>query len=408
MSSGTRVILGLLAGLAVGSGLAALGNASLNGIVAFVDPIGVLWLNALRMTVVPLIVSLLITSIASAVETAATGRIAMRTLIYFMLFLTAAALLSALVMPAILAMWPVQAEAAAAVRAGLAHAGTAVPPPAPLSEWFTHIVPTNPVAAAAEGAMLPLVVFALLFGFAASRVDIARRAPLLGFFQAIVDVMLVLIGWILWIAPVGVFALALGVGFRSGVGVAGALGYYLVLMSGMCVLVTVILYPMAMAFAQLSLVRFARAAAPAQVVAVSTQSSLACLPAMLTSAQAELGAPQRIAGIVLPLAVSLFRVTSPPVNLAIVIFVAHIYGVHLGFAQIAAGVFVAVVTSLGVVSLPSQITFFTTTVPISFAMGVPTELLSLLIAIEVIPDIFRTVGNVTGDLTITALVARRA
>jgi Na+/H+-dicarboxylate symporter len=170
----------------------------------------------------------------------------------------------------------------------------------------------------------------------------------------------------------------------------------------------IFLYPAAMVFAKLSLPRFARALAPAQVVAVSTQSSLASLPAMLTGAQVELGVPQRIAGIVLPLAVSLFRVTSPAVNLGIVIFVAHIYGVHLGFAQIAAGVFVAVVTSLGVVSLPSQITFFTTTVPISFAMGVPTELLSLLIAVEVIPDIFRTVGNVTGDVTVTALVARRS
>ncbi|MGH8265380.1 MAG: dicarboxylate/amino acid:cation symporter, partial [Steroidobacteraceae bacterium] len=386
----------------------ALNNPSLNHSLEYVDPIGVLWLNALRMTVVPLVVSLLITSIASAVETAATGRIALRTLVYFTLFLTAGAVLSAFVMPAVLALWPVQPDAAAAVRAGLAHAGTAVPPPAPLSEWFTHIVPTNPVAAAAEGAMLPLVVFALLFGFAASRVDSARRAPLLGFFQAIVDVMLVLIGWILWIAPLGVFALALGVGFHSGVGAAGALGYYLVLMSGICVLIMIFLYPAAMVFAQLSLLGFARALAPAQVVAISTQSSLASLPAMLTGAQSELGVPQRVAGIVLPLAVSLFRVTSPAVNLAIVIFVAHIYGVQLGFAQIAAGVFVAVVTSLGVVSLPSQITFFTTTVPISFAMGVPTELLSLLIAVEVIPDIFRTVGNVTGDMTITALVARRS
>ena len=88
------------------------------------------------------------------------------------------------------------------------------------------------------------------------------------------------------------------------------------------------------------------------------------------------------------------------------LFVAHVYGVHIGALQLAAGIAVAVVTSLGVVGLPSQITFFTTTVPISLAMGVPTEMLSLLLALEVIPDIFRTVGNVTADLALTAIVAR--
>jgi Na+/H+-dicarboxylate symporter len=407
MSSGTRVILGLIAGLGLGALIAAAHAPALDELVPIAEPVGVLWLNALRMTVVPLVVALLITGVASAAETAVTGRLAARTLVYFLIFLTAAALLSAILIPIVLALWPVQPEAAAAVRAGLSHAATAVPAPLPLSEWFTHIVPTNPFAAAAEGAMLSLVVFALLFGFAASRVDMVLRAPLLGFFQAVVETMLVLIGWILWIAPLGVFALALGVGFRSGIGAAGALGYYLVLMCSLSITVTIALYPIAMIFGRVSPARFARAAAPAQVVAVSTQSSLASLPAMLTGAQIELGAPQRVAGIVLPLAVSLFRVTSPPVNLAIVLFVAHVYGVHLDLAQMAAGVAVAVVTSLGVVSLPSQITFFTTTVPISFAMGVPTELLSLLIAIEVIPDIFRTVGNVTGDLAVTAIAARR-
>lgn len=408
MSPGSRVILGLVAGLALGAVFAMLGNATLRDVLPIVEPIGVLWLNALRMTVVPLVVALLITGIASAAETAATGRIALRTLVYFLLFLTGSALLSAAVMPLVLSFWPVEPEAAGALRAALTHASTPVPAPLPLSEWFTHIVPTNPFEAAATGAMLPLVVFALLFGFAASRVELARRAPLLGFFQAVVDAMLVLIGWILWIAPLGVFALALGVGYRSGVGAAGALGYYLVLMCGVSVVITILLYPVAMTFGQCAALRFARAAAPAQVVAISTQSSLASLPAMLTGAQEGLGVPQRIAGLVLPLAVSLFRITSPGVNLAIVLFVAHVYGVHLGFVQMAAGVVVAVVTSLGVVSLPSAITFFTTTVPISLAMGVPTELLSLLIALEVIPDIFRTVGNVTGDLTVTALVSRRA
>jgi Na+/H+-dicarboxylate symporter len=398
----------LIVGLAAGGLFAALEQPMLGMLVATLEPIGVLWLNALRMTVVPLLVALLITGVASTAETAATGRTALRTLGYFLAFLAVAALLAAVLIPLVLELWPVQPDAAAALREALGESGTAVPSPPPLREWLERILPVNPIQAAAETAILPLMMFALLFGLAASHVEAARRAPLLAFFQAVVDTMLVLIGWILWIAPLGVFTLALGVGFRSGVGAAGALGYYAALMSSVGILITLLLYPVAVVLGRVGLARFAKAAAPAQVVAVSTQSSLASLPAMLASAQRELGISQRVAALVLPLAVSVFRVTSPPVNLAIVIFVAHVYGVPLDGVQMAAGVLVAVITSLAVVSLPSQISFFTTTVPISVAMGVPTELLALHIAIEVIPDIFRTVGNVTADLTVVAIAERRS
>jgi proton glutamate symport protein len=406
MSPNTRVVLALVVGLAGGALLAAAKSPALSQIAPILAPVGVLWLNALRMTVVPLVIALLITGIASAAESAGTGRLAASTMLLFVAFLTGAALLAAVLTPAVLAWWPVSTDAAASLRAGLSHAGTIIPSPPPLGEWITSLVPTNPFQAAAEGAMLPLVVFALLFGFAASRIDTALRAQLLGFFQAVVATMLVLIRWILWAAPVGVFALALGVGFRGGIDAAGALGYYLILMCTLCVIVTVALYPIVVCFGGVPLARFLRAAAPAQVVAISTQSSLAALPAMIAGAQADLGTPSRVTALVLPLAVSLFRITSPLLNLSIVVFVAHIYGVHLDAVRLAAGIGVAVVTSFGVVSLPSQITFFTTTVPISLAMGVPTELLSLLIAIEVIPDIFRTIGNVTADLAVTTIVAQ--
>jgi Na+/H+-dicarboxylate symporter len=153
------------------------------------------------------------------------------------------------------------------------------------------------------------------------------------------------------------------------------------------------------------LARFARAALPAQAVGFSTQSSLASLPMMLTAAQSSLGLSRRVSGIVLPLAVSVFRLTSPPINLAVVIFTAQVYGVQLDAAHLASGVLVAILTSLAIVSLPSALTFFTTTVPISIAMGVPVEFLTLLIAVEVIPDLFRTVGNVTADLAVTTIVA---
>jgi Na+/H+-dicarboxylate symporter len=186
---------------------------------------------------------------------------------------------------------------------------------------------------------------------------------------------------------------------------AGAIGQYLVLSCGLSIVLTLLLYPVAMVGGRLSLRQFMRAAAPAQVVAFSTQSSLAALPAMLAG-MAQLPGREAAANVVLPLAVSLFRITSPLVNLGIVLFVAHVYGIPIGAGAMAAGVLLAVVTSWSVVGLPSQITFFNTTVPMSLAMGVPLELLPLLLAVEVLTDIFRTVGNVTADLVVTAILTR--
>ncbi len=145
--------------------------------------------------------------------------------------------------------------------------------------------------------------------------------------------------------------------------------------------------------------------APTQVVAVSTQSSLATLPAMLVSAE-RLGVGERVRDLVLPLAVSLFRITSPSMNMAVVIYVAAVHGVHLSLLQLAIGVVVAAVVSLAAVGIASQVTFFTTLGPISMSMGVPMDILPLLLAVETIPDIMRTVGNVTGDVTVTAIAAR--
>ncbi|HEV7717222.1 MAG TPA: cation:dicarboxylase symporter family transporter, partial [Steroidobacteraceae bacterium] len=119
MSFGTRVVLGLVAGLAIGGLLAAADNPSLNQIAPALEPVGTLWLNALRMTVIPLILSMLITGIASAAETAATGRIATHAVLLFLGLLTSAAILAAVFTPIILTWWPVDAQAAAAFRAGV-------------------------------------------------------------------------------------------------------------------------------------------------------------------------------------------------------------------------------------------------------------------------------------------------
>ena len=149
-----------------------------------------------------------------------------------------------------------------------------------------------------------------------------------------------------------------------------------------------------------SLPRFVRAMVPTFAVALSTQSSLASLPAMLR-ASAELDVDPKKADIVLPLAVARFRFTSPAMNLAVVIYVAWLFNIELTPWEMAVGLAVALAAALSSVSLPGSISFVTSIAPIAIAMGVPVAPLGLLVAVETFPDIFRTLGNVVGDVAAT-------
>ena len=164
-------------------------------------------------------------------------------------------------------------------------------------------------------------------------------------------------------------------------------------------------YLIALIFARVDFYSFVSSALPAQTVAVSTQSSLASLPAMLDSAE-RLGIKQSISEFVLPLAVAIFRATSPAMNFAVVVYVAYLTGTEISYATIIAGLGTAFIISIGSVSLPGSISFVVSTGPIALAMGVPLEPLALLVAVEMLPDIVRTVGNVTMNLAITSAVDR--
>jgi Na+/H+-dicarboxylate symporter len=145
---------------------------------------------------------------------------------------------------------------------------------------------------------------------------------------------------------------------------------------------------------------------PVQAVALATQSSLASLPAMLAACR-QLGVRERSADFVLPLAVALFRMTSPAMNLAVVIYVAHLTGTPLTAPMLAIGVVVAVLANFSTVSLPGTVSFVATIAPIALAMGVPIGPLGLLVAVEMLPDLMRTVGNVTIDTAVAAAIDRR-
>lgn len=406
MSQATKILLALVAGLLLGLGMAAISPTAAIKVTVVTQPIGSAWLHGLQMVIVPLIVGLLVTGVGAAADAARAGRVALRAMITFVVILWSTTLMSALLTPLLLDLWPLPAAWSEALRHGLTGAQPVGTVPT-IWAFFDTIVPSNIVSAAANDSFLPLTVFALALAFAITRLEPAPRETLTAWFKAMTDAMLIVIGWVLKLAPIGVGALAYGVGARTGAAAFGALLHYIVTVSAIGFLVLLAGYPVAMIFGRVSLLRFARTVAPAQAVAISTQSSLASLPAMLEASEA-LGAPPATAGIVLPMAVAVFRATSPAMNLAVALYIAHWLGIPIGPGALAAGVCTAAITTMGSVSLPGTISYIASVAPVAIAMGVPIEALGLLIAVETIPDLFRTVGNVTMDVAVTVGVAARS
>lgn len=406
-----RVLLALMAGLAAGAAAQAYGIPGGTATVAGIDALGQLWLNALRMTIIPLVFALLVTGIASIADATATGRLAVRALVVFALLLVAATIYAFAASLGLHALWPIDlAEAQALIAGSPASSASTVADSAKsagFGAFIAGLAPSNPIRAAADDAILGIVVFAIAFGFATTKLPGRLRQPVAIFFEAVAQAMIVIVQWVLWAAPVGVFALALGVGLRAGLGAAGVLLHYIALVVLACVGLILLIYVVAVAFGRIDLRRFARAVAPAQVVAFSTQSSLASLPIMVERAVGRLGVSTATAGLVLPLAVAVFRITSPVANLSVVVYCALLFGVEITVPTMIAGGLTAIAISIGSVGLPGQISFFASIAPICLAMGVPIQVLPLLLAVEVVPDIFRTVGNVTADLAAARIVEGR-
>lgn len=402
----TWLVLGsLLGGLLLGVLSNKFGTAR-ETLITIASTVGGLWLDALKMTVIPLIIALLITGVVSGADHARAGRIAARSVIWFVIVLTTSAAVGTMLMPALLEAFPLPASATEALRAGLASVdSTATAASVPtVQDWLRSLIPTNAFAAAAEDKVLALVVFTSIFAFAVTRIERPGQQSIATFFKGVQDAMLVVVGWVLALAPIGVFGLAFAVGAGAGGAAFSALLHYVVLVSLVGILITLAAYVVAPVFARWKLSDFTRALIPPQAVAISTQSSLASLPAML-EASTVLKVPPRNADVTLPLAVALFRATGPAMNVSVAIYVAYMMGVPLHAGNLIAGFAVASVASYWAVSLPGSLSFVTSIAPIALAMGVPIEPLALLIAVEVLPDITRTVGNVTWDVAVTGAAA---
>jgi proton glutamate symport protein len=403
-----RVVIGLLAGLILGSVIAATNSSTALRLVGLIAPVGQLWVNAIRMTIVPLVVSLLFVAVAGREPNESLGRLGAATLLTFLALLSFAAIVALLLGPPLIADMKLTADTAAALRfTASAEAGQKIVQAKQIvgfGAWVTSLVPANPVKAAADGAMLSVIVFTFLFALATRRIDEALRGALVAFFGALANATTTIVDWIIAAAPIGIFALVLAAASRSGVALVGAMGYYVVAISALLVLFALLMYPVATVAGRIPLGWFTRGVLPAQAVALSSSSSLASLPALVEGGRA-LGMPASITGFVLPLSVSVFKVATPITWLMGTVFLAKLYGVALGTTALMTLAATAVVLSLTIPGVPQGAQLLLA--PLLVTYGIPAEGVGLLIAVDTIPDLFGTMTNVTGDFVVAAVVARR-
>jgi Na+/H+-dicarboxylate symporter len=403
-----RVLLGLAAGLLLGATASISGWPLLTRVANWLEPLGALFVNAIRMTVLPLVVGSLVAGIAAAPDIRSLGRVGGRALLFFALTLLAGGALTAVLAPPLVSLIPVDIEAARALQAQVAENARPSASQVPtLSRWLVDLVPANPLRAAADSAMLPLIVFTVLFAIAIAALPAQPRTTMSTFFEAVRDAALNLVRWVLAAAPLGVFALAAPLAARLGLAAAGALAGYVGLVALFTTaFVAVVLYPLAATLGRIKITEFVRAVLPAQAGAFSSRSSLASLPAMMEVARSRLGLPDEIAGFLIPLAASVYRVGAAVGQTLGVVFVAHLYQVVLSPLQLASIVLTVVATSFSVPGIPGGSIIIMA--PVLMSAGLPVEGVGILLGADTIPDMFRTTANVTGHMTAAVVLGRSA
>jgi len=399
----------LVAGLAIGIALHGSDNSLASQLESVIAPLGTFWFSALRLMVVPLVITQTLVAIAGNGHGRGVGTLGAKTLGLFVLLLAAGGIFTVLLTPLLLAMYRVDPGMVTALRAN-----TTIPPSATemagrevhaFGDWLAALVPENLNAALAGREILPLLLMTIAFGLAVTRLPAEPRELLGRLFQALAAAMMVVVRWILVLTPLGIFALSFQMALHAGGQVAGVMFAFAALTSAMLLAFTALLYPVTAALGRIPLSRFARAVAPAQLVAAATRSSLASLPALIDGARDVLKLPATATGFVLPLAVATFKVNRTVSSTVKLLFLAHVFQVPIGPGQLATFLVTVLIMSFSSIGVPGGGVAFRT-MPAYLAVGLPIEGIVILEAVDAIPDVFKTIANVTGDMSAAAIVTR--
>jgi Na+/H+-dicarboxylate symporter len=271
-------------------------------------------------------------------------------------------------------------------------------------DFLLGLIPSNPIDAAAKGALLPLIVFVVLFGAAAATLAPDAKQRLVDIADAVAHAMIRLVHWILWVAPIGVFALAASLTARSGWSMLQNLAIFIAgVLVGLAVFYVLVYLNAVRFLARLPVPRYLKACLAPAAIAFSTTSSAASLPALFESAAA-LGLPPESSGFVLSLGAAINRAGSALFQGAALVFLAHIYGISLSPAVLGSSVFAILLISQTVASVPSAGVI--TLAPVIGSVGIPTSALAILLGVDRIPDMARTATQVTGHLAAAAVAER--
>lgn len=412
----TKIFLGLILGAVVGAlvNLTGLAGAPLwvDVIRPPLDFIGSAFIRAITMIVIPLVVASLMLGVTALGDVRKLGRIGGKTVGYYMVTTALAITIGLLLAVAVKPGSQISAESRDTLAQEFsAEAGRRLALAADRPDiWqiLLDMIPNNPIAAAAEGNLLPLIIFVVIFGAAVTLVAPERREVFVRFFEAINDACMVLIEWIMKLAPYAVFALIASVISRFGIDILGSLAVYAgVVVVGLTLHVITVYGSAVAVLARINPLEFFRRIRKVMMIAFSTSSSNATLPVTIETAEKELGVSTGVASFVLPLGATVNMDGTALYQGVATVFIAQVYGVDLGFAELLTIVLTATLASIGAAGVPSAgiITLVLVLQSVGLA-GHAAAGIALILGVDRILDMMRTVVNVTGDLSAAAFVAR--
>jgi Na+/H+-dicarboxylate symporter len=388
------ILAGLGLGLALGVIAAATGNQTLIGIAEASAPLGTAFMRAIQMVVIPLVGVTVFVGVARIGNPRKLGRLGGSSVAFFWLTTIPAIALGMVVMQLALAFAsPVTPPAVT---------GDVVTELPGMVDFLVNLIPRNPFEAAAAGSLLPIIVFTVLFAAATTTLPAERREPLISLAEAVSDVLIRLVHWVLWTAPVGVFGLAAPVAARTGLAMLQNLAVFVVAVAvGLFIFMAVVFLPAIHFFAKVPVGAFIRGTIGSYAMGFSTTSSVAALPVMFDEAE-RLGLSKDTSNLVLPLAASINRPGSALFQGAAVVFLASVYNVPLTPATIAGAVVATFLAAMTVAPVPSA--SIMTMAPALDTVGVPLSALGIMLGIDRVPDMFRSATNVVGHVAAASVV----
>ncbi len=393
------VAIGLIGGLALGMIAALTRSPALLGLAEGIEPIGTAFVNLLKMVVIPLVAAVIFVGVATLGDLKRLGEIGTLTVAFFAITSAIGVVLGMAVMQLML---PLANEAAAQAVVSSAPEAQAIPG---AIDFILSLIPDNPFNAAANGALLPLIVFTVLFGAAAGALPEKERDQLLSLGNAVSAALVRLVHWILWLAPIGVFALGAPVAARAGWAMLTSLGtFILAVLIGLVLFVSILFLPVIRIIGGMPVRTFLKGVLNPLIIAASTSSTAATVPAMLEAADEELRLSRSVSSVVIPLGAGIGRMGTALFQGAAIIFLAWLYGVPLPAASLGGAVMATFMVSFTVAGIPAG--GVVSLAPAMDTVGVPLDGLGVILGVDRIPDMARTTTNVAGILTAAVVLDR--